>query len=77
MGLVVLPDRRTLACNHNREIVLYDMESGEERQVLRGHVDNVYQLALSPDGRTLISGSGDGTVKFWDVSKYGDKVREK
>ena len=36
-------------------------------RVLAKHDDNVYALAFSPDGKTLASGSRDGTVKLWDV----------
>jgi len=36
--------------------------------VLRGHRREVWRLALLPDTKTLISGSKDGVVCFWDTS---------
>ncbi|EGD81764.1 Nle1 protein [Salpingoeca rosetta] len=32
-----------------------------------GHADNIVDVAFSPDGNSLASGSGDQTVRFWDV----------
>ena len=34
---------------------------------LAGHTDNIQNIALSPDGKTIASASDDGTVKFWEV----------
>jgi hypothetical protein len=34
---------------------------------LRGHEDKVYTLAFSPDGRHLVTGSKDRTVRVWDL----------
>lgn len=36
---------------------------------LEGHTTYVRALDFSPDGRTLFSGSQDGTVRTWDVEK--------
>ncbi len=35
--------------------------------ILRGHSHWVQDVAIAPDGRTLVSGSKDGTLKLWDL----------
>jgi hypothetical protein len=52
-------------------ILLWDLESLEQRAVLRGHQGMILALAFSPGGQTLVSGGGDyanfGEVKVWNV----------
>lgn len=40
-----------------------------------GHSDAVYAIALSPDGKTLASGSADRTLKLWNPTT-GELIRE-
>jgi WD40 repeat protein len=41
--------------------------SGKLLRTLQGHTSWVVSVAWSPDGSFIASGSGDGTVKLWDV----------
>ncbi|MGO9484369.1 MAG: WD40 repeat domain-containing protein [Rhodomicrobium sp.] len=48
-------------------IFVWDVASEKLRFTLRGHEDNVYALAFTPDGRWLSSASLDGTIRYWDM----------
>jgi WD40 repeat protein len=54
-------DRDTLHCR-------FDWQAGKLDKAYEGHDQGVQQLAISPDGRTMIScGYIDRTVRIWDV----------
>ena len=50
-------------------IKLWDVETGNQLAILTGHTDNITTLVFSHDGKTLASGSEDGTVLLWDWGK--------
>lgn len=47
-------------------IHVYDVESGGELFYLAGHDHSVNSAAFSPDGKYIVSGSSDRTVRIWD-----------
>src|SRR6266568_2762059 len=52
-----------------RELEQEPPPSGFKLQhTLRGHTEEIRQIAWSPDGRLLTSGSNDQTVRLWDVA---------
>jgi choice-of-anchor C domain-containing protein len=55
---------------HPQIIRIWELSSYQEAATLRGHRDAVNGIAFLPDGQTLVSGSQDGSIKFWRVSDW-------
>lgn len=49
------------------EIVVWDYKTLDRKKTLNGHLFRVLYLCMSPNGRFVCTGSGDETLKFWDV----------
>jgi WD40 repeat protein len=64
-GLTWLPDGRTLAVTLTRTVVLRDVQRGRERGRLKGHRQQITDMAVAPNGRLLATTSDDGTVRLW------------
>ena len=47
---------------------VWDVETGQEMFSLKGHAGLVDGVSFSPDGKQIVSGSHDHTVKVWDVT---------
>ncbi|KAF9319884.1 hypothetical protein BG003_007876 [Podila horticola] len=45
----------------------FERETWRVQSMMRGSLSDIYDLAWSPDGRYIISGSIDNTARIWDV----------
>jgi len=71
------PDGKQLvACGSDRVVRIFAADSGNSVHNLSGHTDWVYSFALSPDGKSVASGSWDGEVRLWNLAdgKPGLKI---
>ncbi|NJO71356.1 MAG: hypothetical protein HC825_06015, partial [Oscillatoriales cyanobacterium RM1_1_9] len=47
---------------------LWHLPSGKLLKTLKGHSGSIRPLVFSPDGKTLVSGSRDKTIRVWRLS---------
>lgn len=50
----------------NGEIELYDLATSTLLESVEAHEGAIWSLDLTPDGTSLVTGSADKTIKFWD-----------
>jgi chromatin assembly factor 1 subunit B len=53
----------------NKEMEAENKENWIILKILRGHMEDVYDICWSPDGSQIMSGSVDNTAILWDVTK--------
>jgi WD40 repeat protein/uncharacterized caspase-like protein len=78
MGMAFSPDGKVFASvGEDKKVILWDIQTGKQFQVLYGHKDGAQRAIFTPDGKTLITGGGrkDMSLIFWDW-KNGKEIRK-
>jgi DNA-binding beta-propeller fold protein YncE len=67
-ALAFSPDGRWLVSDDARHntLTVRDADTLERRGKLRGHTDDIQDVAFGPDGK-VVTASWDGTAKIWDL----------
>jgi len=76
--------KQVLSTSLDRTLKLWDVASGnlvrefkayKEKEFDKGHQEGVFSAAFSPDGKFIVSGGSDKSIKIWNVAD-GTVVRE-
>ncbi|KAH6904034.1 hypothetical protein BKA70DRAFT_1299328 [Coprinopsis sp. MPI-PUGE-AT-0042] len=68
-ALAADPFGRTIASGSPERVIrLWDPRTGKKTGKLVGHTDNIRAILLSEDGRYLLTGSADASIKLWSLS---------
>jgi WD40 repeat protein len=46
---------------------IWDTESGEELIRMKEYLSEVWSVAISPDGKKVVTGCQNGTVRIWTL----------
>jgi WD40 repeat protein len=66
-AIALSPTEPILVSSTGNVLKLWDLEKGQPLRTLTGHLDIVPAIALSPNGKLLVSGSADKLVVLWEL----------
>lgn len=78
MSVAVSESTQMLATAHRPSdtITLWNLEGRKLATFGQGkHSDRINSLSFSPDGKMLVTGSGDKTIRIWDISRNNQLAR--
>jgi WD40 repeat protein len=73
-SIVISPDQQRIIVG-NKIIKSYDLATGKLRTIIGCNSECIHALAITPDGKTLISTHNNNTIKIWDLTKKSPGVR--
>lgn len=74
-GPVASADGRLVATPADKAVAVTEKATGRELHRLVGHGGDIFRLAFSVDGKTLLSTAFDSTVRLWDLGTGKERAR--
>ena len=65
-------DQTLVSASADQTIRIWDMDARENRTVLQGSLDEIWDLAWLAEGQQIVSAAKDGTVSRWEASPTSD-----
>ena len=62
------PDKRHVLSAGNKQILLWDIESGKTIRQFIGHPSDIFDVEVNPNGQTALSINPDNGIILWDLA---------
>ena len=74
-ALLFTDDGNLLGINEEFDFIhIWNVNTGQYKQMLMGHASHLLCFSVSGDGKTLASSSADGTVMLWDLTSITNAI---
>jgi hypothetical protein len=75
-ALAMSSDGKSVAVAKDSSLSLFELATGGERAAFTGHLGPVSAVAFAPNGRSVVTGSGDSTLLIWDLTDRAGKAQK-
>ncbi|PKO19197.1 MAG: hypothetical protein CVU39_01205 [Chloroflexi bacterium HGW-Chloroflexi-10] len=70
-NMAISPDNRLLLTSSDKTARLWDISTGQQLRVYSGHTAVISSVSFTPDGKRIVTGSLDKTIRTW-ITDYND-----